>query len=674
MEEKREIVYSDISSMLRRGSFDALIYTDGTTTIAIDSDGTELSRGNTGTDDATVLAAAITACPAGGTIAIGKGEYAINTQIQIRKSLSIIGYGATITTTLVDELFDCQGDHVVTTPLTSDASEGDLTLALTSATKIEPGRLILVYDDTIWMGGIEYPTLKQGELHKVQSITDLTLTLDQALIHDYSTTQNAYIRVIIPISVYFEGLTLIGPGRTTSSADNAAIWLKYVADSSIRNCTLRDFGTEAISMYDSINVDICGCTISGNERPGLGYGVSVANTAANIRIHDNHIEDCRHCITVGGNYTIGQPRNLLISNNIIYGGSAAAIDAHPACHSISIVGNSVMRKRAKYGIWVGAKYIHVAANVVFGGIAIRGEIHIATVSVIGNRIYGGGGGSSSEAGILRASGTLTNIDSAVVSGNVCEGTSYGVLLDVASVGQLTVTGNKIVALTWASPAVGTANNDPRIVNAIVVGNHIYGGGRGGVRNVGPDAIIANNVFHNCGQFPSNPLSHGCLVINESGVKIIGNKFLIDDDYSTTRPRHIIWCYGDNITITDNVIPRASGTYASIKAPGNNNRIVGNTLPSKDGAYTPLLLGGTGNIIRDNYGYVTETSGAAASTADGGTIAHGCAAAPTKVTLTGSVAGEIVTVTSIDATNITVAIKKPDNSAGTTQTVYWRAEV
>lgn len=29
---------------------------------------------------------------------------------------------------------------------------------------------------------------------------------------------------------------------------------------------------------------------------------------------------------------------------------------------------------------------------------------------------------------------------------------------------------------------------------------------------------------------------------------------------------------------------------------------------------------------------------------------------------------------IDATNITVAIKKPDNSAGTTQTVYWRAEV
>ena len=79
-------------------------------------------------------------------------------------------------------------------------------------------------------------------------------------------------------------------------------------------------------------------------------------------------------------------------------------------------------------------------------------------------------------------------------------------------------------------------------------------------------------------------------------------------------------------------------------------------------------------ISGNIGYVTENSGAATTVADGGTIAHGCVKAPTKVTLTGSVAGEIVTVTSIDATNITVAIKKPDGSAGTTQTIYWRAEV
>ena len=64
----------------------------------------------------------------------------------------------------------------------------------------------------------------------------------------------------------------------------------------------------------------------------------------------------------------------------------------------------------------------------------------------------------------------------------------------------------------------------------------------------------------------------------------------------------------------------------------------------------------------------------ATVADGGTIAHGCTATPTVAVVSGSVAGEIVTVTSIGATNITVAIKDNDGSGGTTQTIYWRAYV
>ena len=70
----------------------------------------------------------------------------------------------------------------------------------------------------------------------------------------------------------------------------------------------------------------------------------------------------------------------------------------------------------------------------------------------------------------------------------------------------------------------------------------------------------------------------------------------------------------------------------------------------------------------------ENQGAAATTADGGTIAHSCSTTPTVAVVSGSVAGEIVTVTSLDGTNITVAIKDNDDSAGTSQTVYWRAIV
>ncbi len=59
-------------------------------------------------------------------------------------------------------------------------------------------------------------------------------------------------------------------------------------------------------------------------------------------------------------------------------------------------------------------------------------------------------------------------------------------------------------------------------------------------------------------------------------------------------------------------------------------------------------------------------------ADGGTIAHGDAIAPTAVVATGSVAGEMVSVTSLDDTTFTVAIKKHDGTAGTAQTIYWIA--
>lgn len=65
---------------------------------------------------------------------------------------------------------------------------------------------------------------------------------------------------------------------------------------------------------------------------------------------------------------------------------------------------------------------------------------------------------------------------------------------------------------------------------------------------------------------------------------------------------------------------------------------------------------------------------ATSVADGGTIAHGLGITPSRASATASVASEFVSVTGLDATNITVAIKKHDNAAGTTQTVYWEAEV
>lgn len=83
--------------------------------------------------------------------------------------------------------------------------------------------------------------------------------------------------------------------------------------------------------------------------------------------------------------------------------------------------------------------------------------------------------------------------------------------------------------------------------------------------------------------------------------------------------------------------------------------------------------GANKYISENLGHTTSAKGAT-SVADGGTITHGLVAAPTKVRCTPSVSGEFVSVTALGASTFTVAIKKHDNTAGTTQTVYWEADV
>lgn len=68
----------------------------------------------------------------------------------------------------------------------------------------------------------------------------------------------------------------------------------------------------------------------------------------------------------------------------------------------------------------------------------------------------------------------------------------------------------------------------------------------------------------------------------------------------------------------------------------------------------------------------KASGATASVADGGTITHGLGSTPRVVLANPVTAGEFVSITAKDGTTFTVAIKKHDNTAGTTQTIYWLA--
>jgi hypothetical protein len=92
------------------------------------------------------------------------------------------------------------------------------------------------------------------------------------------------------------------------------------------------------------------------------------------------------------------------------------------------------------------------------------------------------------------------------------------------------------------------------------------------------------------------------------------------------------------------------------------------------ATAALFTFGVGDVvrIRSNSGKIPNSG--VAHVGDGGTIAHLAGLLPNVVHVNGTIATEYVTPTGMNATNITVAIKKrSDGSAGTAQDVYWSVE-
>ena len=185
----------------------------------------------------------------------------------------------------------------------------------------------------------------------------------------------------------------------------------------------------------------------------------------------------------------------------------------------------------------------------------------------------------------------------------------------------------------------------------------------------------------------------CIATGEGEYHITGNFF--DSDAS----RHVSLesnGVGSVVVATDNIHKgTVSGyTYAlnpldgTLELRGNRIAVTGSAFVVDAGATASTLkvydneflqTGSSGVLTATpaTYKRARNTGAAeagATSVANGGTITHALKAAPTQVRVTPSVAGEMVAVTAVTATNFTVAIQKHDGTAGTTQTVYWEAEV
>ena len=394
------------------------------------------------------------------------------------------------------------------------------------------------------------------------------------------------------------------------------------------------------------------------------YNLNVSNTSCygiqsageNITIIGNYIYTCRRGITITGS-------DIVCSDNNIFNVTTYGIFVN-SVKTASITGNNI-NDTYKTGI-----YVYKCHQ------ALISDNNLRNTNV---------GGSASEAGIHVEYGSNNTVNS-----NIVNTTGYHGIYDLEATAK--ISNNYIMNTTQNGINNGRQITDNTIVdsggygiyatlyNHQIIGNYIDTTTGDGIRiaRINTDSSINNNFIVDAG-------ADGINIYVSSDVLCMGNTVL--DSVS----EGICLTTSDNCSIHDNMVSKAAGNCIVLTA-SENNTIYGNRASTAStGLYddgtsannvfinnfvvhcgTGIDSSGTGSIVRSNIGYITESGGANASTVDSGTITHGLASTPTYVLVTGSIAGEMVSVTALGATTFTVAIKDHAGNAGTSQTIYWRA--
>ena len=417
---------------------------------------------------------------------------------------------------------------------------------------------------------------------------------------------------------------LIRIGDGTNARSNIIITGGGVVDANVANNPSTGniaFGAAIFVYGPHEHIAIDGITVQNVSRDGIYInGESNANRAKNITV--------QNCLlyNVGEGIVFAYADWIWVLNNHVDTITGQDGIQPGGCNSYwFIVGNTIQNLvESAIDIYAAAEapteHGVVANNIILGssiyvayGIAAGREVR--DVLICNNLLDG----STIVAG--PGPGDLYNLS--IVNNIVSDGPANGTGITVGAftVGAL-IESNVVSGHQWRAIH---ANCD----HAVIVGNTVFNNGQDG------GAVDAAR--------------QGILVENATGVQILANA-IYDDQIAPTQS----W----PIMITN-------GIDTQVMCNSFSGHRVANTV-QQNAPTTPM--------IHYNVGYITENDGAAAAVADGGTIAHGCAATPTSAQVTGSVANEFVSVTAIGAANLTVAIKKHDGTPGTNQTIYWRAWV
>jgi hypothetical protein len=366
---------------------------------------------------------------------------------------------------------------------------------------------------------------------------------------------------------------------------------------------------------------------------------------------------------------IKMPSNVILINAYIKIKNSANVDAfvsyaYPSSGSCDdsgimhciIDGNKANNTNNGSGVLYGANRFRFMFNKVLGG---DGTIPLLRTSsdcwICFNTVL-----DSATDGITIYDGSNRNF----LIGNTCDNSAgYGILVQGLEVDGQTVSVGNILAhnhcrnntfdgicmlnggnqtLIYGNECADNDNKGINIYSNVTVALTVA------TRNL--NITIANNICKNNDSDDGIKVwDDGTANIGAQDILIVGNRCFDDQGVATQATGIALQNGADYVFVTGN----------NVRGNGSNTIVIGGGVNANGKVW--------GNI-----GYVTRKSGAD-TCADGNTINHGLSLTPTSVRVNCSVSGEFVSVTAKGGTNFTCAIKKHDNTAGTSQTIYWEAD-
>lgn len=346
--------------------------------------------------DAACIQAVLNAAPSNSTIIFREGDYQIDTQVaKSGKNFNLLGervvnlhinFAGAVPGILL------QGTSGLSTTLSATSLAGSNTIQLTSTTGILKGDIIRIYNDDLFCPDPrDYPTLRVGESYIVDNVTGNIVTLETELLRDYTTEKHSSIVSNHPITINVQNINFYGTGV---EGNGIGLQLMYCTNSSVSKCKFQYNGQVSLALYASHDIDVYNNIMLDSNFTGIGYGVSVAAACNLIKIYDNKMRNCRHCIASVMSGIYGENRNIFIFNNDLYNddGKSYVIDSHQVTINYIVFNNTIHLNN--YGAFNdGTLYSLFQNNTVYGGtgdklsrigVVKRGYVANTTKIITGN--------------------------------------------------------------------------------------------------------------------------------------------------------------------------------------------------------------------------------------------------------------------------------------------------